>query len=209
MNKKMDILVWLITIIFIGVVFVLPETIPVHWNIYNEVDGYGSKYFALIFALLPIVTYYGMNLDKKLDPKKKSRQNQEIFDLFRNGLTLFFVLMGAYFLYAMFNPNFVKEVSIAFIFGIMFIGIGDHLPRVPQNYTLGIKTPWTLESEYVWNKTHRFGGFMFVVFGLISLLGSFVGGLVSFVLLTVSIIIACIGTLVYSYIIYKKGGDKK
>ena len=69
----------------------LPDKIPVHWNVSGEVDGYGSKYFALIFAVLPLAVYYGMNLDKRIDPKKRKRVNKGIFDFFRNGLTLFFI----------------------------------------------------------------------------------------------------------------------
>ena len=208
MNKRMDIFVWIVSILFIGVVFTFPDTIPVHWNVYNEVDGYGSRYIALIFALLPLIVYYGMDLDKRLDPKKKVRENKEIFDVFRNGLTIFFMLMGSYFLMAMVYPELLKKVSIAFIFGIMFIGIGNYMPRIPQNYTLGVKTPWTLESEYVWNKTHRFSGYVFVLTGILTLLSAFADGFVSFVILMVSIILACVFTLVYSYVLYKKEEKK-
>lgn len=208
MSKKMDIFVWLVSLVYVGSVFLLPDTIPIHWNIYNEVDGYGSRYIALIFALLPLVTYYGMTLDKVLDPKKKDRENKEIFDFFRNLLTIFFMMIGGYFLFAMFRPTLLKEVSPAFVIAFLLIGIGNYLPRVPQNYTLGVKTPWTLENEYVWNKTHRMSGYLFVGCGLLTLVCSFMSGSIPFIVMLASIIVTAVATLVYSYILYKKEEKK-
>lgn len=207
-NKLMTILVLFSSLLFIILVFMLPDKIPVHWNVSGEVDGYGSKYFALIFAVLPLAVYYGMNLDKRIDPKKRKRENKEIFDFFRNGLTLFFILFGGYFLFAILRPTLLKEVSPAFIIGILLIGLGNYMPRIPQNYTLGVKTPWTLESEYVWKKTHRVSGYLFVIIGIITLLSSFLKTELSFVIMIISILISTFVSLGYSYILYKQEEKK-
>lgn len=206
MNKRLiDIVVWIISLIFICNIFIMPETIATHWNIEGYVDGYGSRYTFLVFALLPLLTYYGMLLDRKLDPKKRKKRNREkIYDTFRYGLTFFFILMGAYIEFMIFHPNMMSKVSMAFIFGIMFIGFGNYLPKIPQNYTLGIKTPWTLDNEIVWNKTHRVGGYGFVFAGIVIIISAFISTLISFIVLMISIFIVVLFTLIYSYYIYKQ-----
>lgn len=210
MNRKiMDITVWIVFIAFIGLTFLMPETIPTHFDINGNVDGYGSRYTFLIFAFLIIGTYYGMLLDKKIDPRKRRKANRsQIFDTFRYGLTFFFILMGGYFACMIYYPDMMKKVSIAFIIGIMFIGIGNYLPRVPQNYTLGIKTPWTLDNEIVWIKTHRFGGYGFVVGGILTIISAFMGNVISFIVLMVTAIGVSLLCLVYSYYLYKQEEKK-
>ena len=205
MNKKIfDILVWIVSLLFVGVVFCMPETIPVHWDINGNVDGYGNRYMFFIFALLPIITYYGMLLDKRIDPKKKKVKHREIFDLFRYGLTLFFILLGGYFIYAVYHPHVMKEISPAIIISIMFVFMGNYLPKIPQNYTLGIKTPWTLENEVVWRKTHRVGGYGFVISGVFIFIMSFINTSLSFILIVIGAILSAIVSFLYSYLLYKK-----
>lgn len=71
MKKRIfDMIVWIMTIVFISGVFFMPDTIPIHWNSQWEVDNYGSRYMMLIVASLPILIYYGILLSKKIDPKK-------------------------------------------------------------------------------------------------------------------------------------------
>lgn len=207
-NKLMPIILWIYVFVFTGIVFTFPDTIPIHFNIAGEVDSYGSRYVALIFVILPILTYYGMNLDKRMDPKKKKRENNEVFDFFRNLLTLFFMSLSAYFSISFGYPELVKNISPAFVFGILLISLGNYMPRVPQNYTLGIKTPWTLYSEYVWKKTHRVSGYFFVFTGIITFLSSFFKAEISFMILMISVFISAFGSIGYSYYIYKQEEKK-
>ncbi len=206
MSKRLiDIIVWGISLIFVCSIFFMPETIVTHWNIEGHVDGYGSRYTFLVFAFLPLLTYYGMLLDKKLDPRKRKKRNHEkIYDTFRYGLTFFFILMGAYIGFMIFHPDMMTKVSMAFIIGIMFIGFGNYLPKVPQNYTLGIKTPWTLDNEISWNKTHRIGGYGFVFAGIVTIISAFINTLISFIVLMISMFAVVLFTLGYSYYIYKQ-----
>ena len=79
--------------------------------------------------------------------------------------------------------------------------IGNYLPKCKQNYTVGIKTPWTLNNEEVWNKTHKISGYLWVIGGFIITISSFIG--FESIMLVVLIIIAFV-PIVYSYILYKK-----
>lgn len=207
-NKLMVIILWVYVLVLAMVVFTFPDTIPIHFNVYGEVDQYGSKYIALFLVIIPVLTYYGMNLDKRIDPKKNKRVNNEIFDFFRNMLTIFFIGLGGYFLVSFGYPDVVKNISPAFVLGLLLIVMGNYMPRIPQNYTLGIKTPWTLYSEYIWKKTHRVSGYLFVGTGVITFISSFFKAEISFIVLMISVFVSAFGSLVYSYFVYKKEEKK-
>ena len=95
--------------------------------------------------------------------------------------------------------NISMYVSIGL--GILIMIIGNYLPKCKQNYTVGIKTPWTLNNEEVWNKTHKISGYLWVIVGFIITISSFIG--FESIMLVVLIIIAFV-PIVYSYILYKK-----
>ena len=88
--------------------------------------------------------------------------------------------------------------------GLMFILLGNYMPKVKHNYTFGIKTPWTFASEIVWNKTHRMAGPMWVAGGVIMMCGIFMPAKVAFVTMFALIILLVIIPMVYSYLEYKK-----
>jgi uncharacterized membrane protein len=106
-----------------------------------------------------------------------------------------------------------KDVNIGLfmpiLVGIIFVIIGNYMGKIKQNFFMGIRTPWTLSNENVWNKTHRFGGNIFVLMGLLLMLSSvlrsdfFVGLLLSMVVVMV------VGLFLYSYIIFRKENGGK
>ena len=101
-------------------------------------------------------------------------------------------------------------VSVGFILslfmGLLFIVIGNYLPKCKQSYTMGIKLPWTLNDEENWNKTHRFGGFVWVIGGLIILATSFLANF--WILIAVLVFMVALPTI-YSYSLYRKSKTTK
>ena len=95
------------------------------------------------------------------------------------------------------------EVIVPLIVGAVLILIGNYLPKTKQSYTMGIKLPWTLDSEENWNKTHRMAGPLWVACGIVLIL-SMVLGIFSFALLAADVIIAVLVPTVYSYMYYRK-----
>ncbi len=89
-------------------------------------------------------------------------------------------------------------------FGILFLVIGNYLPKVRQNYTYGIKIGWVYSSEENWNATHRFGGKVWFFCGPVILLGAFLPGELGFYCMTVAIAVAVIAPTAYSYLFYRK-----
>lgn len=179
----------------------LPDPMPSHWNIHGEVDGWSSKAFA-VFGLpaLMIVLQWICVLASTADPKHKN-YNPKMMKLVlwicpAIGLILSFMVYPAALGYSI-----PVEVIMPLIIGVLFIIVGNWLPKCPQTYTMGIKLPWTLASEKNWNATHRFGGKVWVIGGIVTLLTAFLG---SFWILMAILALMVILPTVYSYMYYRK-----
>lgn len=184
----------------------LPHRIPTHWNLQGEVDGWMDKPMGALMLPLVATGLLGLLwLMPRIDPR---RENLERFTgdrhLITNLLILFFaVIQGATFGAALGWPVQVDRVILAAV-GLLFVGLGNYLPRIRSNWYMGIRTPWTLSSEGVWRATHRVGGRTFVVGGLVlagaallpdPLRAWITGGAIAVVLAL---------PLVYSYVAYRR-----
>lgn len=204
-NKIFDIFMWIMTIIFIVIIFFLPEQVPLHWNFHWEIDKYGSRYELIVISLIPIIVYYGMLLSKKIDPHYQNIQKKnKIYEIIRKSLTLFLVFLIGVIYISILHPNINGTFIICLLIGLMFIGVGNYMPKFPQNYFLGIRTPWTLFHEGVWKQTHRVVGYCFVGGGIMIIVGGFMPSLVCFAILLIVAIGISIFSMIYSYILYKR-----
>ena len=192
-------------------IFLLPERVPVHWNIEGEIDEYGSRYVYLLISVLPLVIYHGMDFTKKIDPKYENIQKKEdIYELFKYFLTILFMVIGVViYLLAKDMIKVNASILISVIMGSMFVVMGNYMPKVPQNYFLGIRTPWAIENEIVWKKTHRMGGHLFVLFGICICISAFTSSSMMLIMVIISSIGLSIGLYAYSYMVYKKLGKEE
>lgn len=183
----------------------LPEQMPTHWNIAGEPDSWMDKNIAIyLFPAITFVIVLLFPILSRIDPRKDK------YVLFRKPwliLQMAFVLFFAYIyfvsLYLALNPEVTMTPFIFWGIGILFIVIGNYLGKVRHNYFVGIKTPWTLDNEEVWNKTQRVGGWAFMIAGLMI----FTNGFIQWQLVPVmiaAIVIAAVIPIVYSYILYRK-----
>ncbi|MBR6620672.1 MAG: SdpI family protein [Clostridia bacterium] len=179
----------------------LPEEIPIHWNINGEADGFAGKTAAVI--LLPafmLAIQWVCMFATGLDPKNKDIDGKPLTLVLWICPVLSLVLGSIIYAAALGHSVDVK-IIMPLIFGAMFVIIGNYMPKCKQNYSLGIKLPWTLNDEENWNKTHRFAGFLWVAGGIVILATSFLGSFVIFMGITLLMVIV---PTVYSYRIYKK-----
>ena len=99
-----------------------------------------------------------------------------------------------------------KEINVMVIVslfvGFLLIVMGNYLPKTKRNYTVGIKLPWTLNSDENWRKTHRLGGYTFILGGLFFLISPFVENQY-LILITIAIIFFI--PMIYSFYLYKNG----
>lgn len=179
----------------------LPPQIPIHFDAAGNADSYLPKAVAsfglpLLMAVINVYTHFRLNEDPKVE--KASSAIKQAAKWAVPVVSLIFVPFSLLKAMGATLPIPMVAMNLA---GIVIVICGNYLPKCKQNYTVGIRSPWTLDSETNWNKTHRFAGFLWVIGGLIILVNAF------FSIWPVNA--AVIGLLVitpfvYSYLEYKK-----
>ena len=182
----------------------LPEQIPSHWNINGEVDNWSSKGFAVFFPAILLAIHWLCVLASYVDASSKNYHPKMIRLVLWICPVLSLVLSTLMYATALGYPLNV-EVILPLLVGLMFIIIGNLLPKCPQSKTLGIKLPWTLKNEENWNKTHRFSGKLWVIGGIVTMVTAFLGNF--WILLGVLIVMAAVPTI-YSYVLHCKQKQK-
>ena len=207
-NKGKVILTTLVTLvpIIIGLILwnKLPQQIPTHWNAAGEIDGWSSKAFA-VFGLPCILAGFHLLclLVSSADPKKKNYAEQLWGIVFWICPVISLLVMGIMYASALGMELKVEKIMMLFV-GVMFVIIGNYLPKCKQNYTMGIKIPWTLNDEENWNYTHRLGGKIWVGTGLVSLLSVLLPSTAMVVVFIAVMLVATLVPLICSYLFYRK-----
>lgn len=181
-----------------------PETVATHWNIAGEADGFSGRAFgAFFFPGMILGMYLLFNFLPLLDPKKERyEQFAGVYLKFRDIMVFFLTLI--YFITGLVNIGYDINVGIwvSISIGLLFIIMGNYLGKIKRNWFVGVKTPWTLSSEEVWNKTHRFSGKLFMVAGLIMMITGIVPTVFRLPLFIANIVMLVFGSFVYSYIAF-------
>lgn len=183
----------------------LPETIATHFGANGEANGWSSRAFA-VFGIPAFMA--GCNLlvwfAFRTDPKRKNMNPVlrafaiwlvPALSIFVNAMTL-----GNALGYAMHI-----EIVAPLLLGLLFIVIGNYLPKTKQSYTMGIRLPWTLASEENWNRTHRIAGFLWVFGGAVTILLTLLRIWSPWLLFTLVTLFLVLIPTVYSFLLYKKG----
>lgn len=183
----------------------LPERVASHWGANGEVNGYMSRFWGVF--LMPIVMA-GMALlfmiVPRMDPKRKNIEHfRKYFDTAIVSIALFlFYIFGLTISWNLGN-RFDMGRYLAPAIGGLFIVMGVLVSKAEPNWTIGIRTPWTLSSEAVWKKTHALGGTLFKISGILAVLGA-VFPSAAFALILVPILATVISLFLYSYFEYRK-----
>ena len=182
----------------------LPERMPTHFNFSGEVDGYSSRLFAIVGLPLFILAMQLLcAFVLRADPKKQNISEKLVqLALWICPAVSLFVGVSMYLSALGYVLNINRFVSV--FVGLLFVIMGNYLPKCRPNYTMGIRLPWTLADEENWNHTHRFAGYVWIVVGLAVLASAFLGGINN--VLTVLLIAAAASPAVYSYLYAKKHG---
>ena len=212
--KKINIFLFVLSILsLIGQCLLLPQmpdTVPIHWNAAGEADGFGSRYVTLALAAVPFILFLLFFLIPRIDPRKASyEKHQKAYDIFR----VFVILLFTAFVWISNGAIMGWPVSINRVIpigiGILLLVIGNYMPQIRSNYTFGIKTPWALESPYVWKKTHAAGGVLFCIYGILMILsGIFPSPWMTNLTLAV-ILLGVAGMYLYSWLLFRKDCGKK
>ena len=203
-------LITLLPIIFGLIVWnKLPEQIATHWGADGQADGYSGRAFAvfglpcILAAVQLFVSFVTLN-----DPKRRN--------IHRKPLTLVLwlipvlsVLMNCMTYAIALGMKADVGVIVSILIGLLFILLGNYMPKLQQNYTIGLRIPWTLNSTENWNRTHRLAGKTYILGGFLLILTGFVGGALGnsgTLAALVAIALICSGVpAVYSFWLFKRG----
>ena len=181
----------------------LPETMATHWNMSGEADGWSSRAFA-VFGLPGILL--GVNLllpfALKADPKH-GNMSEALVKITVWTIPLISLLCCGLTLARGLGYELHVEFWVPIFMGVLFIAIGNYLPKTKQSYTMGIKLPWTLNSEENWNRTHRLAGYLWVLGGVLFIVMSFIGWSLAAFLIILAVMVLI--PMAYSYLLYRKG----
>ena len=212
MNTRTTIIVVSIMIVLATLVGValwsqLPDPMASHWDANDQVNGYLSKFWGVF--LMPLMTaslvLFFLAIPR-IDPLRAN------IAAFREALNLFIVLFVGFMVYIYFltllwnlgYTGFNMSEAMLPALGVLFFFVGSLMRKSKRNFFIGIRTPWTLSSDKVWDETHRVGSVLFMIAGVLAFLGSFVGGTTTFWFIFVPIMVSVLFTLVYSYILYQR-----
>jgi uncharacterized membrane protein len=203
--------------IIIGIIgfIVLPDTVPIHWGINGQANGYGPKWVnTFLFPLISIGTYVLIRVLLVVGPRLGGRQataaNLQIAKVIIAGIILFMLVIQLATIAQSLGAGFDITTVITLAISVLFIFIGNYLGKLRRNFWMGIRTPWTLTNSVVWERTHRLGGWLFVAVGLIGIVCSFIPSLRLWGVV-VPILAVCVFLYIYSYVIYQqetKGEDE-
>lgn len=185
----------------------MPEQMASHWNVQNQADGYSSRFIGLF--LLPLTTlglFALFMFIPRIDPLKANiAQFIGVFNLFITFFVVFMLYIHALtIIWNLGNQNFAMSQAMLPFIGLLFILIGFMLRQAKRNWFIGIRTPWTLSSDRVWDETHHLGAPLFMASGGLALLGAFFSGTVAFWLMFVPLIGSTIFLVIYSYVLYQR-----
>lgn len=203
-----------IPLLIVGVAFIasavvyprLPETVPTHWSIDGQPNGWSSRLWGAwmiplfligmlaLFRFLPVIDPRGKNYAKF----------GGTFEGIIVSLMLFMLGLHIIVLRAALGYDVGMRRVLPIGVGALFIVIGNLLPRARPNWFIGLRTPWTLSSDRVWEKTHRFGGRVFVAGGILMVLAAFVSAQWAHVVLFAVILTCSAGVMVYSYLEWRR-----
>lgn len=207
LKKELPILaIVLLPFIYLGYVWnELPSKVPMHWNIKGEIDRYGDKSELIIIPfLLPLLVYLIFLVVPKIDPKNKLNKMGGKLQAIKFLLTTLMSILALFIIYTAKNQSFTNPNYIVIIIGVLFIVIGNYFKTIKPNYFIGIRTPWTLENETVWKKTHKLGGKMWFIGGiLIVILSLVLNKSLSFTIFMIITGVITIIPIAYSYLIYR------
>lgn len=183
-----------------------PFLMASHWNIQGVVDGYISRFWGVF--LMPLVSFFMFLLFlviPRIDPLKANvAKFRKYFDWFIVLIMVFFLLIYAFSL--RWNLGGFKFDIFVFLppaSGILFYYCGILIENTKRNWFIGIRTPWTLSSDTVWDKTHKIGGKLFKYAGVLALLGIFFRDWAFYLTVVPAIFVAVYSTF-YSYFEYRK-----
>lgn len=187
----------------------MPERVPIHWNMRGDPDKFANRLLA-VCVMPPVILLIALLLRvlPRLDPRRENYPKfQDSYDMVVNAtltlvLLVHFMMLGG----SLGMPIFEGVRIIIAAAGVLLVIIGNVLPKTRPNWVFGLRTPWTVNNDRVWERSNRVGGYMLAAAGLLVIAGAFLPTPFNLIMLVVTAIIAALIALAYSYYVWKSEG---
>lgn len=183
----------------------LPEKVATHWNLAGQADGWSGRGTAVyllpgIALLIAVMLAYF----PRLDPKRANFElHAGAWWLLGNAVLVFLAALHLFVIGTALGWSIPIEQVLGYGFGALMLLLGNYFSRIRQNWFMGIRTPWTLSSEKSWRETHRLGGRLFMLSGLVLIAGTAISGRLPGWLMGTALLLPTLVTVVYSYLVWR------
>lgn len=226
--KIRKIIMWAVTLLPLVVTTIviqfMPEKVPMHYDVAGNIDRWGSRneqfvfpvmiiIFTLFFALM--IRYYAKKkISARTDKERaEAASNEGVMIIAATSMAAMFSIMHFFFLFKAYaeaaGGEVIAELDINVVtnvlLGIVFIVLGNFMPKTRNNSTVGLRTVWSMENDKTWAESNRLGGIVLIVAGVLTIIETIIiGGIASTLIMLGILVAATIGMVYVSYIAYKK-----
>ena len=210
MNLKKELpLIGIVLLPFVYLAYIwnqLPAQVPMHYNIEGEIDRYGNKSELILIPIMTSLLIYLIFLAVPyIDPKKQIQKMGGKYDTLKFIITTFMSILALFIIYTAKNQTLTDPDYILLGCGVLFLILGNYFKTLKANYFIGIRTPWTLESESVWKQTHKLAGKIWFLGGLLIILSCLIlDGKTNFIVFMCITAIMVLVPVLYSYLLFRK-----
>lgn len=187
----------------------LPEQIPIHFDFSGNPDSFSGRWFIFVIPLLSVALLLMADFLPRIDPRSANyKRFPKAYQALYLGTTL--LLNGCNLVIAGYTLGLKINISVVvtFLVGLLFLIFGNYMPKFKQNFFCGIRSPWCLSDPDNWTATHRFAGPLWMLGGLGLMLAPFLGEKLALPFLLGLILVMALIPYVYSYLYFRKHGDK-
>ena len=206
---------------------IMPDTVPVHFDIHGVADRWGSKYEMLIMpgCMLGMLAFWigiDASYKKKISTSSNEKEiaeaktNIKVIQITSVITSLMFAVINGATIYASYSQLDTTDVSkidflkiLSIVMGISFILLGNFMPKAKNNSTVGFRLPWTRFNDVAWRKSNLVGGIAMIVQGVIMILGGIIfEGTVAMIIMLVTLAVVLPAITIFAYVIYRQEKDK-
>lgn len=185
----------------------LPDQVPTHFNMQGEADDWGPKWVnAIMFPAIGLGTYLLLVFLPIIDPKKRIESRQKPIAAIRIITSMFMVFMYVFIMAESLGTDLNFSIYIQVGIGMLFLVLGNYMYSIKQNYFIGVRTPWTLENEEVWKRTHRLTAKVWTIGALIMIIAPLTisNSMAYWSIFSVVVTILVLVPIIYSYVIFQQ-----
>jgi len=185
----------------------MPPMVPSHWNAAGQVDGYTPRLLnAILVPGMSIGLYLLIRILATVGPRlgnQSQRANQKVIHLILIGVLLFMLILQLAIIANVLGLPVDITLVVSLSLSLLFIFLGNYMGKLRRNFWGGIRTPWTLTNETVWERTHRLAGWLFVVGGVLGIVVSFIPMARVYGIIVIALGASCI-PVIYSFVVYQR-----